>query len=124
MSDRNTPKDLGKTSEALGEAARRGFYATHFRPDERAALEACGGQGLLDEIVMLRVVIRRLLGLSQGIEAADEMIDVLRALGMASTRLSQLLLAQQELGKDSSPFGPLISKGLAEVVEELGIRGP
>jgi len=58
--------------------------------------------------------------MADGVESMEEMIEALRAVGMASTRLAVLLRTQRILvgGQDSQAMDLLI-QALAEIMEEL-----
>ena len=100
-----------------------GFYRSEFGQGELFDLEAMLSQGLESEINMLRVVTRRVVAMSSGVESVSDMIEILKALGTACGRMAKLLRVQQELGHDDSEVRNAISQALAEVVEEMGIHG-
>ena len=86
-------------------------------------LEAMLGEGLQDEIAMLRVVTRRVLKLSRGVESLDEAITVLGTLGIASTRLAGLLKTQKVLGGEKTDeVTAALNQALSDVIIELGIE--
>ena len=80
-------------------------------------------EGLQDEIAMLRVVARRVMKLSQGINNYDGAVTVLGALGMAPSRLASLLRTQKMLGgQQPDEVTAAISRALSDVIKELGIE--
>jgi hypothetical protein len=90
---------------------------------EAGDLDAMLSHGLQDEISMLRVVTRRVMKLSKGVEDLDEAITVLGALGIAATRLAGLLKTQKILGgEQTDEVTAAINQALNDVIKELGIQ--
>jgi hypothetical protein len=79
-----------------------------------------GQRGLLDEILMLRVMMRRVKALADEGRSLPELLSVLRVLGLASTRLVTLLMADRSLAEDQD-LAAALSKALSQVTDELGI---
>jgi hypothetical protein len=101
-------------------ALKHGFYSKHFRNAENADLDILLIEGLADEITMLRVVTRRVLELANGMDDLEAGINLLGALGLASTRLAGLLKVQKMLGGESdNEISKAISIALSEVIEEF-----
>ena len=65
---------------------------------------------LQEEIKMMRVVTRRLLKMARTCKDTGEMVTVLGALGLASTRVAGLMRTQKFLGGNKDRF------------DEMGIR--
>ena len=99
-----------------------GFYSRLFREGEIMDMEARQIDGLMDEIALLRIWTRRVVGFAEGVESLDEAIDVLGALGSASMHLSTLLRSQKALGGTTDEFERNFLKALDEVQREFGIR--
>lgn len=79
--------------------------------------------GLEDEIVMLRVVIRRVFAAANRAEVdLASWSKTLGILGIASTRLARLLQTHSELCGSESGMNPALAQALAEVVEEMGLQ--
>jgi hypothetical protein len=93
-----------------------GFYSPRFRETDLADLDQCQFSGLEDEIIMLRVYIRRVIDLSPEIEKLDAAISLLRALSLASIAMTRLIRTQQSIGP--SPLDEL-SAALSEALQEL-----
>ena len=104
-----------------GPAPESSFYAPQLEEEEIQDLRARLAKGLEDEIAVLRVYIRRVLDLANGSESLKESVQALGALGLASTRLANLLKVQQDLLGDNSSARQAISQALSEVLEELGL---
>jgi len=111
------PRKRGAQPSNLN-ALKHGFYSRQFKPDERDDLETMLADGLTDEIAMLRVIIRRVMELADGVEMTQA-INLLGALGMASTRLAGLLRTQRLLTGDSNTTAQAISDALADIVKDL-----
>jgi hypothetical protein len=67
-------------------ALKHGFYSKQLQQGEIRDLEKA--EGLKEEIGMMQVVTRRLLKMARGSRDMGELINVLGALGLASTRLA------------------------------------
>ena len=104
------------------DAFKRGFYRRYFESLEAGDLDAMLGEGLQDEIDLLRVVTRRVMKLSRGVENLDEAITVLGALGVASTRLAGLLKTQKVLGGEKTDeVTAALNQALNDVIKEMGL---
>ena|SRR3990170_6589152 len=81
-------------------------------------------EGLDDEILMLREITRRVFKLADGVEQLDQAISLLGALGIASTRLANLLKAQKSLGNEPDPVMAALSNALDDIMKdwEIGKR--
>jgi hypothetical protein len=101
-------------------ALKHGFYSRQFRSREHIDLDALLSIDLLDEIHLLRILIRRALELSNDTGDLAECLSVLKATSAASARITAMLRVQQMLGK-SSDVSELISKAIAEVNQELDL---
>ncbi|RPI23015.1 MAG: hypothetical protein EHM70_23070 [Chloroflexota bacterium] len=103
-------------------ALKHGFYSRRFKSGEVQDLETANPNGLKDEIAMLRVATRRVMDLADGLDTLDEAIVVLRALGLAASRLAGLLKTQKALsGPAGDGANQAISDALGEIARELGI---
>jgi hypothetical protein len=101
------------------EPPAEGIYTDQFRERELQDLEAFLASGLQDEISMLRVMIRRVMEYSNGVEDLETAVGVLGALGSAAQRLSGLLKTQREMALQNNEMGASLSEALAQVLEEL-----
>ena len=107
-------------------ALKHGLYTQEVWAEvkpRKAAGDAADGfeaAGLLAEAAMLRSLIRRLFESAWGDDSTAVLIEVLRALGVASTRLAVLLRTQRLLdGGQSSQALLVIQEALAEVMAEM-----
>jgi hypothetical protein len=103
-------------------AFKHGFYSSVFKPAERKDLEALVSDGLLDEIDLLRVFMRRVGESAEGIESVDQALPVLRTLGLAAHRIAGLLRAQRDLGEAGDDDAAAVAQALADVVKEMGLK--
>jgi len=103
-------------------ALKHGFYSRRFNESEALELNDLKS-GLIDEIALLRVLIRRVF------EKVDEIDDdvenwarMLNTLSIASTRLASLLKTQKNLNDgEGSELSNALIQALSEVKDELGI---
>ena len=124
------PGPFGRPSdEALTSAAgdprpdqNAAFYADRLSAAERLQIEAGLARTLESEIVMLRIFMRRVLGLSTGVEEPDQALRLLQALGLAATRLAGLLKTQRELTGSEAQSLEVFYRALNEVLEEMGVQ--
>lgn len=103
-------------------ALKHGFYSGKFTPLELTDLETALGDGLGDEIALLRVMIRRF---SEAINNEDnldldEASKHLTTVGSSMVRLSGLLTADRVLsGSDDSAVMRAIQSAVSEFTEDL-----
>jgi hypothetical protein len=81
-------------------AFKHGFYAKGCHPLELSDLSTALGEGLTDEIALLRVIIRRVFDFASDHESQtlETWSGSLNTLGAACTRLAGLLRTNQILG--------------------------
>lgn len=101
-------------------ALKHGFYARHFHPTELVDLDVVNAN-LQDEISALRVVMRRLLGYTGGIDDLDTFIATTNALGVIATRIASLSRTSKLLSGGDSSVAAALSQALAEISKELPI---
>jgi hypothetical protein len=103
----------------------KSFYNAQFRHSEAEDLAALrqtdsAQPGLLDEIDLLRVAMRRTIELSSGIESLTEMVQVLKALATAAGQLASLARAySQARKKQDSSQGVLFSQALDKIRQDM-----
>ena len=100
-------------------ALKHGFYAGGMTRDEVKGLARIG-EGLMDEINLLRVIIRRVAELANQVEQKEELLGLLDTLGSAGVRLGSMLRTQKvyfERDPDEE-LRRMVTIGLAEAVEE------
>ena len=101
-------------------AVKHGFYSRTFHGDECRDLETLLAEGLQDEITMMRVITRRVFRLADGFQDIEDAINLLGALGMASTHLAGLLRQQQIIHGSTDTVTEALSEALSELLTEWG----
>jgi hypothetical protein len=76
-----------------------------------------GCQNLTDEILMLRILIRRLKRLAEEVDDPVELRLSLDILGKTCTRLGSLIRLQRQLGAQQAGS---LEQALADLLDELG----
>ena len=105
-------------------AFKHGFYAKNFSLAERRGLQAAEGLVLVDEISLLRVLIRRFAEQVQANQdvSLNESVQHLAVVSEAMSRLANLLRTDHMLGGDqTSNFITQLNLALKNVAEEMGI---
>ncbi len=95
-------------------ALKHGFYSPRYRlrvPGTAPSLE--------QEILLLRLMIRRTMQLAQDCDDLKEATRVLDSLGAAASRLASLLKAQKSLQEQPSQAASQISKAIHQANQEL-----
>lgn len=100
-------------------ALKHGFYSPRFKSGELRDLDAFPANNLQDEILMLRVFIRRVLDRSDDMENTADYISMLRALSMATRSITALLRVHRLLGGDTNELSMFLSQAITEVNQEL-----
>ena len=130
MPDLKKPAKSARRSAAMlgnQNALKHGFYARKMIPLELADLDTALGDGLADEIALLRVIIRRVFDYANDHESQtlETWSGSLNTLGAACTRLAGLLRTDQILGGSSS--GNLLeelAQAFGVAAHELGYSDP
>ena len=108
-------------------AFKHGFYAKKYFPLELSDLSTALGDGLTDEIALLRVIIRRVFDYANDHESQslETWSGSLNTLGAACTRLAGLLRTNQILG-GGGPEDALekLAQAFGDVAHDLGYSDP
>jgi len=99
------------------------FYAEEYSSREREALKAALAVGLYDEIAMLRVIMRRVLALGEGVEDLEKARRLLATMSAASACLAGMIKTQKSLGGDEDQLGRALSETIDVLLEELNGDG-
>ncbi len=99
-------------------ALKHGFYSRLLRQTDAASLPA-ESTGLEQEIILLRLMIRRTMLLAHGTGDLKDAVRVLDSLGAASTRLASLLKAQASLQSSRSHTAMQISQAIQQATQEI-----
>jgi uncharacterized protein YjcR len=107
-------------------AFKHGFYSKRFKPLEIQDLDTALGDGLEDEIALLRVIIRRVFEYADDDDkqTLDQWSRTLNTLGAASTRLAALIRTQQVVSGGGSSVLDLLSEAIGGISHELGLGEP
>jgi len=107
-------------------ALKHGFYSHRFNRLELSDLDTALGDGLEDEIALLRVIIRRVFEYAADDEKQnlDQWSRTLNTLGAASTRLAALIRTQQVVSGGGSSVLDLLSEAIGGISHELGLSEP
>ena len=105
-------------------ALKHGFYSGKFKVGEIEDLEVLAASDKLqDEIMLLKVVIRRVWELaSTQAQDLETWVMALNVLGQAMTRPAGLLRVQQIMGGGNSEVTEAISQAIREVTNEFGCK--
>lgn len=100
-------------------ALKNGFYSRSFRALENADLQTTS-HTLKDEIRMLRILNRRLFDLATA-EDPDlkETATLHKAIGINTSRVATLLLADQKLGQTDQTLADTLHQALNETISFL-----
>jgi hypothetical protein len=105
------------------ESAGPSFYERAFAALELRDLPQALKTGLVDEIAMLRVSMRRVFEASGGEQGPEEARLALGALGLAASRLASLLKTERELTGGNDLVYNAISEALSQVLDEMRADG-
>ncbi len=121
MSDQITPKPKRRRGAPDGNtnALKHGFYSRRFKKSELVDLDGHEFTGLQDEIVMLRVIIRRMVEMSKDAGDFAQNIILLRGICHASDSLTRLLKTEVLLFSKKDELSDAIQQALVEVTDEM-----
>jgi len=107
-------------------AFKHGFYSKRFKPLELSDLDTALGDGLEDEIALLRVIIRRVFEFAndEDKQTLDQWSRTLNTLGAASSRLAALIRTQQVVSGGGSSVLDLLSEAIGGISHDLGLSEP
>jgi hypothetical protein len=114
----------GSTRAKAHPKRKKGYYAARFHSSELEDLQADSPAGLLDEIELMRVIIRRLFEITSDEAASlDDWSKAVSTLGSAASRLSRLLLANRQL-VSSSEVDNEVKRALENWLRDVMPPGP
>jgi hypothetical protein len=107
-------------------AFKHGFYAKKYRPLELSDLEAVHAEGLLDEISLLRVVIRRVFNYFDDLDEpdTDTYFQFSNTLGSACIRLAGLIRTNMLSGGDHNTALTELAHAFGVIHDKLGYPNP
>ena len=103
---------------------KTGFYSKRFKGTELDDLELELREGLVDEIGLMRVMMRRVLDAAEGETSKSDLSETLTTLGTSSTRVALLIRAQHQINDHQTDIANLIMDAIEEVAnaKHLGDR--
>lgn len=116
------PSRRRRTQSSKQNPSAHGFYARQFAPLEQADLQNLLVGDLHDEIAMLRVALRRVLDLSEGISDLAQAVRWLNTMSIAATRLASLLRTQRLLLGNDARLAETISQALSDVLKDFNLK--
>ena len=122
-SRRSSPRKVGGQAGNLN-AYKHGFYARDFPTKDLADLDSVEFTGLLDEIKLLRVHIRRLVELNRQSDDFADALNLLRGLCLACSCINRLIKTQHFLVGSVDPVSKAIMDSLDELISEGFIKNP
>jgi len=122
-SPRSSSRKVGGQPGNLN-AYKHGFYAREFPKKDLADLDSVEFTGLLDEIKLLRVHIRRLVELNRQSDDFTDALNLLRGLCLACSCINRLIKTQHILLGSTDPYSQAIMDSLDELIDEGFIRDP
>ena len=103
-------------------AFRHGFYSRSWKYRDLKGLDQIDPVGLADEIVLLRVCIRRLAESITPDLPPDQQIRFVRTLSQAAHALNRMIRTQQITAPDEeSELRQVLDRAINEVTQELGL---
>lgn len=96
-----------------------GFYNLLYARNEIEDLNCNLFGDLVDEICLLRVILRRALAQAQELEDLKEILSVLNSVGQAAMRLGRLLEVQLKLDERAERGPDALTRALMEIGEKL-----
>jgi hypothetical protein len=116
-------KPVRKRGAPLGNTnnLKHGYYSSRFKKGETDDLEGYEFSGLQDEIVMMRVLIRRVVERSGDVENLAHAVSLLRAMSLASISLTRLIRTHHWISQTEGGSQKLLNEALSEVIEEMNL---
>jgi hypothetical protein len=99
-------------------ALKFGFYSPRFREKDLADLEGHTFDGLADEILMLRVFMRRVMDFTGEVTTLDQAMELMRVLSLSSMAIARLSRIQL-LFPHEDDFARLLNDTIEEVLAEI-----
>jgi len=103
-------------------ALKHGFYSRDIRKIESGDLDALTPEGLADEVVLLRIVLRRLFTHASSTPDEKLMISDFKSLSVISMHLATVLSKHRSLTGEESPFTQMLSNQINKAFDENFIR--
>lgn len=109
------------TRPPVGDYIQGDFYSEALKGADAVAMDKVRQIKLLDEIVLLRIVMRRVVQQAMEQELSlDAWLDALNGLSQAATRLARLLALEQTLAESQDNDLALLSQAIKSKMKEQG----
>jgi len=102
-------------------AMKHGYYARRLPPEERKDVHEAARVALDQEILILRVFIRRVLAMGAAAQDTAESLSCLRAISMAAMAINRLVRTQVQLIQPHENDG-VFHQALEEALLEIGLQ--
>lgn len=109
-------------------ALKHGFYARQFTRSDLPGLENLDPGGMRDEVILLRVILRRVLAYAKEVKDLPSALSLLRGISVATHSIACIMRAQYYVN-NNNPESNLdialaIQRAAARVIEEKGYYVP
>ena len=101
------------------EPIERGFYGRAIQQIDADRLDQALCSSLSGEIAILRLALREMLAIANGLEDPREALRAFSALGLTAVRLGGLLKLEQELTGSDDSTRAAIAQALSEALDEI-----
>jgi hypothetical protein len=105
-------------------ALKHGFYSRRFSPLEHRDLEDCPISDPFSEVVMLRVVQRRLFELSETVEDFDRLRLLLNTIAKSAVAMDRLMRTSSLFTGSAHPLDGLLAQAFSGTLEDLNAKPP
>ena len=100
-------------------ARKHGFYSSSFKPADLRALDDSDPAHLLDEISLLRVLLRNLVAFSYQVEDFSQASELVRIACLAAFAISRLVKTQQYISTAEPSFADALNQSLSGLLAEF-----
>jgi len=109
-------------------ALKHGFYARQFTRSDFPGLESLDPGGMRDEVILLRVILRRVLAYAKEVKDLPSALSLLRGISVATHSIARIMRAQFYVNNNNSEsdldIALAIQRAAARVVAEKGYYVP
>jgi len=109
-------------------ALKHGFYARQFTRSDFPGLDELDPGGMRDEVILLRVILRRVLAYAKEVKDLPSALSLLRGISVATHSIARIMRAQFYVNNNNSEsdldVALAIQRAAARVMEEKGYYVP
>jgi hypothetical protein len=117
-------KNPGGAPKGNLNALKHGFYTSRFKRDELSAADKVNPTSLTDEILFIRLLIRRLIDQADDNLTYQERCSAMRVFFLGCLALTRLFKVQQVLGKGNDQLSLDLDAAVANVTKEWHLDDP